>query len=417
MTDTASAASPNLLVVCIDCLREDRLRADATQTPFVDSLRTRGLECRELYASATTTTPAMASLLTGAYAERNGVQSLRRGTLSEAVDPLATLLSENGYHTEALVTGPLLPETGLDRGFDRYSCREEHESLFGDWRAEALDALESLPEPFGAVIHLWELHEDIHVPEEFEDSSYGVTPYDRALSALDPQIEALCEAVPDDTVIAVVGDHGESITHRNNPLRLIIKSVRDAIKYYGGIDTRGVVERINRACASFGPEFRDQFLENGHGENVLDVTTNVPFVLSGPAVEAATVDAQCRQIDVLPTLLRALGIDAATDGEPIDPEGGVEDRIAYMRACGASLHRERNWARAVRHDEAKYVEYPERDWDPGVYDLEADPAELSRVEDPALAARLEALLPSRGVDPANAARLDIDDRLEDLGYL
>ena len=74
---------PNLLVLCVDCLRDDFVRSDRTDTPFLDSLRADGLDCSNVYSSTTTTTPAMASLLTGTYNERNGVMSLRRGTLSE----------------------------------------------------------------------------------------------------------------------------------------------------------------------------------------------------------------------------------------------------------------------------------------------------------------------------------------------
>lgn len=418
MTDDSdgTAGKPNLLFVVVDCLREDFVRADRTMTPFLDSLREDGLSCTDLHATATTTTPAVASLLTGAYAERNGIQSLRRGSLSTAVDPLAVRLGERGYHTEAMVTGPLVEETGLDRGFDVYDYREENESLFGDWRDQALGRLSSLPEPFAAVVHLWELHEDIHVPPACDDPEYGETPYGRALSALDAELRTLVDAVPEETVVALVGDHGESITHRHSLLRLAVKSLRDGLKYYGGVDTRGVVERLNQACDDWGPDIDDHFIENNHGENVFDFTTNVPFILSGPGVEPATVEAQVRQIDVLPTLLDALGVESESDGESLLLDD-IEDRVAYMRACGASLHGERNWGRAVRTPEGKYVEYPERDWSPGVYDHGADPRELARVEDSELAATLREELPERGVDPAEAEQLDIDERLEDLGYL
>lgn len=406
---------PNLLLVVVDCLREDFLPAERTQTPYLDGLRERGLACTECYASATTTTPAVASLLTGTYAERNGVQSLNRGTLSPDVPTLPAVLDDHGYHTEAMVTGPLVPETGLDRGFDRYDCRAEDRSLFGDWADRATERLATLPEPFAAVVHLWELHEDVTVPAEYDRPAYGETPYGRALSALDPEIEALAAAVPEETLVAVVGDHGESVTYRHSPLRLALKSLRDALRSFAGVDTRPVAEWINQARDGDGPAIDDHYIENGHGENVFDFTTNVPFVLAGPGVEPATVTTQVRQIDVLPTLLWALGVEAETDGEAVVPDG-VEERVAYMRACGASLHGERNWARAVRAEDAKYVEYPDRDWDPGVYDLTASPRELERVDDPDLAADLRALLPAEGVDPTEAERLGIEDRLADLGY-
>lgn len=409
-------ATPNVLLICVDCLREDLLRSDRTETPFMDELRETGISCQNTFASATTTTPAVASLLSGLYAEGNGIYSLRRGSLAADAETLATVLGENGYTTHGLVTGPLVPGTGLDRGFDTYECRDESASVFGPWHQEALAELESLEAPFFAFVHLWELHEKISVPPAFDRPEYGELPYERALSALDPAIRELTEAVPDDTLIALVGDHGESITHRHNPLRLGLKALRDGLKYYLGVDTRGVVSRLNRRLDGWGPDIDDHFLENGHGENVFDFTANVPFILTGSNIESATVTEQVRQIDIAPTIVKQLGLDLAADGQPIEPAEGVNDRPAYMRACGASLHRERNWAVAIRHEEAKYVAYPERDWAPGLYDLETDPREFSRIEDPAMAQRLRSLLPENEVDLADVETLAIEERLKQLGY-
>jgi arylsulfatase A-like enzyme len=410
-------AGPNLLVVCVDCLREDHLAGPAADTPFLDELRERGLAATNLFASTTTTTPSVASLLTGTYSERNGVQSLDTGRLRDSVTPLAERFGAAGYHTEALVTGPLVADTGLDRGFDAYQYREPEVSVFDNWTETARRRLAGLPEPFAAYLHLWEIHEDIRVPPAFDDAAYGKTPYARALSALDRQIEAVVEAVPAETLVAVHGDHGESITRRSSPVRLGLKSLRDALRYYGGVDTRGVVRRLNRALAGRGSGVLDHYIENGHGENVFDFVTNVPLLLAGPGVEAATVEAQTRQVDVLPTLLDACGVDADPaefDGRSLLPPGAVDDRPAYMRACGASLHRRRNWARAVRADGAKYVEYPDRDWDPELYDLEASPRELDVSDDPERLRRLRGHLPAEGL--GRGERLDVEERLEKLGY-
>jgi arylsulfatase A-like enzyme len=410
-------SKPNLLVLCVDCLREDCLASSASKTPFLDNFRQSGLACEQLFATATTTTPAVASLLTGSYSERNGVHSLQHGRLDPEIPTLPGILAEHGWHTEALVTGPLVDETGLDRGFDIYRHRAEDRSLFSDWRETARDRLASLSEPFAAFVHCWELHEDIDVPAEYDEPAYGDTEYTRALSALDRELRDLVDTVPENALVAIHGDHGESITHRHNPFRLLAKSVRDAVRYYGGVDTRAVVGRLNRALDGIGPDIADHSLENGHGENVFDFTTNVPFLLSGPGIDPATISSQARQIDVLPTLLAALGvnIDAGMDGETLLPADDITDRPAYMRACGASLHRRRNWARAIRHDGAKYVEYPDREWDAECYDLDADPRELAPIEADRLASRLRRHLPTEEL--GDAERLDIDDRLRDLGYL
>lgn len=410
----SDGGAPNVLLVCVDCLREDHLATAAADTPFLDRLRADGLAASNCFATATTTSPCVASLLTGTYSERNGVLSLDTGHLAPDVDTFAELFGAAGYRTEALVTGPLVEATGLDRGFDAYRYREPAESLFSDWRGDAADRLAGLPEPFAAYLHLWELHEDVHVPPAFDDPAYGETPYARALSALDRRLEVLVEELPAETLVAVHGDHGESITCRHSPVRLGLKSLRDAVRYYGGIDTRDPVRRLNRALADRGAAVSDHYIENGHGENVFDFVANVPFVLAGPGVEAATVDAQVRQVDVLPTLLEAAGIDAEGpfDGDTmLDVEA---DRPAYMRACGASLHGRTNWAKAVRADGTKYVEYPDRDWAPELYDLEADPDELAPIDDADRADALREHLPDDDLE--GGAHLEIEERLRMLGY-
>jgi len=319
------------------------------------------------------------------------------------------------------VTGPggSKPDDGTDeRRPPEQRYREPEESLFRNgWADRARDRIAALPEPFAAYVHLWELHEDVYVPPAFDDPQYGATPYARALSALDRRLEALFEAVPEDTLIAVHGDHGESITNRSSLLRLGLKSLRDGLRYYGGVDTRQQSRRLNRRWAERGADVPDHYIENGHGENVFDFVSNVPFVLVGPGVESATVDTQVRQVDVLPTLLAAAGVEGdpdAVDGESLLPPETVSDRPAYVRACGASLHGRRNWARAVRAEGAKYVEYPDRDWSSELYDLDEDPLELDPIEDPDLERRLRRHLPGNGMEEGEA--LDVEERLEALGY-
>jgi arylsulfatase A-like enzyme len=410
---------PNVLVVCVDCLREDHLSGAAADTPFLDSLRERALEATGMYATATTTSPCVASLLSGTYAERHGVLSLDVGPLSSEVTTFAERFGAAGYHTEALVTGPLVEETGLNRGFDAYRYREPDESLFGPWRETARDRLAALPEPFAAYLHLWELHEDVHVPPAFDDPRYGETPYARALSALDRRLETLFDAVPEGTLVVVHGDHGESVTNRHSPLRLGLKSVRDALKYYGGVDTRGPVRRLNRALADRGADVPDHYLENGHGENVFEFAARVPFVLAGPGVDPATVTATTRQVDVLPTVLDAAGLEydaAELDGDSLVPPGAVEDRPAYLRACGASVRKRANWSRAVHADGKKYVEYPRREWPAALYDLESDPLELDPVvdPDPEQADRLRRHFPDEEL--GEGEQLEVEERLRLLGY-
>jgi arylsulfatase A-like enzyme len=407
----------NLLFVCVDCLRADFVGTDHADTPFVDSLVADGLEYTDMYSTTTTTTPAVTSFLTGTYSEHNGVYSLEQARLNEGVPTLAEHLSAAGYSTRAEVTGPLVADTDLDRGFDDYEYRDRRESLVGDWFDEAREAVEGLAEPFFLYLHLWEIHDPVRVPDGFDDPAYGRYPYARTLSALDRRLDALCDHLPANTVVALHGDHGEAIAYRDSYLHKACKFLRTGLRYGVGVDTRPIERRLKR-WFDRDPPVPDHFIEDGHGENVFDFVTNVPFVLAGPDVDAGTVDAQVRQVDVMPTLLDLLDVspadDRSIDGRSLLPPDDVTDREAYLRACGKSLLREANWQRGVRANGMKYVEYPERDWPDELYDLAEDPAELHPVEDDRAVARLRAAMPSEGM--AESERLEIDGLLEDLGY-
>ncbi|WP_049894307.1 sulfatase-like hydrolase/transferase [Salinarchaeum sp. Harcht-Bsk1] len=423
------AERPNVLFVCVDCLRSDFVGTDHADTPFIDSLVERGASYPSTFATATTTTPAVASFMTGRYSEGNGIHSLDEGRLREDVDTLAERFSEAGYETTAMVTGPLVEDTGLDRGFDEYHYRDRTEKLTEEWEAEAADAIESLAEsdaddPFFCYLHLWAIHKPIEVPPDFDDPQYGETPYARTLSALDRSLERVCDRLPDDTVIALHGDHGEAITWIHNPVHKLGKYARTGLRYYLGLDTRPIERRIDRFVAERWPRsVPDRFLDDRHGENVADPVANVPFVLSGPGIPEAEVDAQVRQVDVFPTLLDLLDGDdrSATeegtesiDGESLLSPERVTDRDAYMRACGASLLKRESWARGLRADGKKLVVYPDRDWSPEFYDLEEDPLELYPIDDEDAIEQYRARFPDREL--TEGERLEIDGLLEDLGY-
>jgi len=410
---------PNVLFVTVDCLRGDFVGTDAdfADTPFIDSLVESGAHYTDMHATTTTTTPAVTSYMTGRYSEHNGVYSLEQARVDEDVPTLAEQFDAAGYGTQALVTGPIVADTGLDRGFDDYDYRDRRGELIGDWYTAAVETVDSLSEPFFLYLHLWEIHTPIETPAEYDADEFGRWPYARTLSALDRSLESFCDRLPEDTAIALHGDHGESIAWRYSLPARALWYVRAGLRYTLGLDTRGVERSLKRRFSQTAETgLPDHFIEEGHGENVFDFTTNVPFVLAHESVESATVDAQVRQIDIFPTLLDLGGIEVGhpIDGESLLPAGTVDDRVAYVRACGKSLVREDNWQRAVRTDGRKYVEYPNRNWDYELYDLEEDPAELNPIEDDRVAGRMEARIPSEEVRAGE--ELEIDDLLEDLGY-
>lgn len=411
----------NVLFICIDCLREDCTSSEIADTPYIDRMIKNGMYFENMFSTTTTTTPCVASILTGCYSEKNGINTHSNVELNPEIDTLAEILKREGYSTYAMPTGPLVEETELNRGFNKYWYRDRNEHLHQEWGDKAVDRVESLEEPFFLFLHLWELHQPVYVPSDFDDEQYGRYKYTRALSALDRELEEFVNQVPDDTIVILHGDHGESITWRGSKIQKKFRNViRKELTYKKGYDTRLIEEVIER-IAKYGSShpIPDRFFENGHGENISDFTTNVPFLIMQPDGPSETKSEQVRQVDILPTILDVLDIEydkeSIIDGKSLLPIDNLANRDAYIRACGLSVKGERNWKRGIRTDDMKYIEYPNKDWSPEVYDLESDPSEIRNVSNPKMIDEMEEKMPKKELMEVD--RIEIDDLLRDLGYL
>ena len=206
----------NVLFLMVDCMRADTLwdRQRYPYVPNLDALMARSTSFTEMITAATTTTPSVATLLTGRYPAEHGIRSLLGYKLQPDVKTLPEILREHGYHTVAEVTGPLFPVTGLDRGYDLYHRRERHWYLDTGWGSKIVATLAGnrLKEPWFMFLHLWELHWPRKAKGEFASAKYGDKLYQRSVAYLDSQLPRILEAIdPEQTIVALTGDHGEGI--------------------------------------------------------------------------------------------------------------------------------------------------------------------------------------------------------------
>ena len=258
---------PSLLLITADTLRPDYLSGngyDLPTSPYLDSLMEQAFVFEGATAPVPRTTPAVASMLTGAYPHRTGVRTLT-DKLSPDVVTLTELLGEVGYQTAAIVSNHMLVRSRrLDRGFEIYLPAHQARTAIPTTqlaraRISELDA----QRPLFAWVHYIDPHVPYHPPEalarEFggdyegryalrfgyqpppEAGLQGFEPYPLELPkeqathqnplpedvnahirrlyaaeirALDDQLEALVETVRGlwpDTVIVFTADHGESL--------------------------------------------------------------------------------------------------------------------------------------------------------------------------------------------------------------
>jgi arylsulfatase A-like enzyme/Flp pilus assembly protein TadD len=389
----------SVLVVSIDTLRKDALgcygRATAS-TPWIDRLAAGGARFETARAHNVVTLPSHANLLSGDLPPRHGVRDNAGFRFPADRETLATILRARGWRTGAFVSAfPLDSRFGLQRGFEVYDDRlgGETASAFAvperpgpSTVAAARRWIETVRDGrWFAFVHLYEPHFPYAPPEPFA-ARFASEPYHGEVAAADAALGPLLAPMLDAgaagrVLVVLTSDHGESLGEHG---------------------------------------------EATHGVFAYEATLRVPLVLYAPRLfPGRVITAPVRHVDVLPTVLDALGQDAppGLPGRSLLPlargagEGAGE---TYFEALGASL--DRGWAPlfGLVSDGLKYVDLPL----PELYDLRADPGErrnlaASRPRD--LERMRAGLLRWRSADVGTAGRVREDDaalaRLRALGYV
>jgi arylsulfatase A-like enzyme len=410
---------PNILFLLIDCLRADAVLGinRGAQTPTLDRLVRTGAACTQAISSASSTTPCVASLLTGTYSFVHGIRSIFGLRMNSVVPSLVEALRAEGYHTIAEVSGPLFPETGLDRGFDVYHFREGSAYLSTAWGADLRRRLQGAEfhAPWFLFLHLWELHHHRHILPAFASRTYGRNRYERALSSLDAELATLIAALPENTQIVIHGDHGERVVKTDLQYRLYRLS-RDLLR-------------------------RTTMKREGHEMDISEDLIRVPLVFTTtdgnghPMWRSGTQVSQLvRQIDALPTLLDLIGVPvpptihgrslapALANDTPLGIEAYLE---AFLRIRSDPRDRRVGW----RTEEWKYIYAPQNpQLTEELYHLPSDPQErqnlASRRPDVValLRQRIEAIqqgpvAPNPGQVMSPEEQAQIEKRLVELGYM
>ena len=402
---SAQAAPHNLLLVTLDTVRADHLGCYGyhhADTPNLDVIASEGVRFLAAESPVPLTLPAHASILSGLLPVHHGLHQNGYGHLPDAVETLATRLAVGGYRTGAFIGAFVLDRRfGLTRGFDRYDDdvrrdpngppaleaerpgREVVDRALA-WLAEKDDR------PFFAWVHLYDAHAPYNPPEPFR-TRFADRPYDGGIAEDDAEVGRLLTELARrgwaaTTVVAVVGDHGESLGEHG---------------------------------------------EMTHGLLIYEATLHVPLLVRVPGLLPAgtMVETPVSLVDLAPTL-------AALVGRPLAPAGGHpldgRDLSASLRSHREpepeSLFAESRYATmfgwsalaTLRRGDLKYIAAPR----PELYDLRLDPGETHNLADRTgsraaeLASALDAITheaTSAGAAPTPDA--ETRAKLSSLGYL
>jgi arylsulfatase A-like enzyme len=308
----------NVVLITVDTLRADRLscyQPKGNPTPHIDRLAAEGVLFANAFCDVTWTTPSMSSVMTGTYATRHGMRSTYQ-QLDPANVTLAEELKRHGYHTAAIIGSfPLAASFGLDQGFDTYddhftapiltggdapvahvpnqfSTNIDEQRLF-QWVKAQADAYRpdnevsdaaiawlrgQHPSPFFLWVHYFGPHElgDMRLSREEQDAR-TVAVYDEDVRRSDREVGRFLDAMRElgldrHTLTILHADHGQSL---------------------------------------------GEHLYVGHGKNLYNPTLRIPLMMRLPGImpAGAHIVTMARNIDIMPTVLEAVGI---TPSVPID---------------------------------------------------------------------------------------------------
>ncbi|HQF26882.1 MAG TPA: sulfatase-like hydrolase/transferase, partial [Polyangiaceae bacterium] len=301
----------DVLLLTVDALRADRLGVygyERRTSPRIDALAASGIVFERAYTVMPHTSYAMTSLLTGKYIR----PLLIRGTGQDS-DTLAAVLRTYGYRTAAFYPPSLFAvdeerfawakASGLDFEYRKLEYAEA--GLRRDQVMAYLD-FEVGDHRFFVWAHFFEPHEPYAPPEGFDFGPRATDRYDGEIAAVDAVIGQLVQAVWErrpDTVVVITADHGEAFGEHG--------------AYY-------------------------------HGTTVYEEQVRVPLIVLAKGLQARRVSVPVQLIDVMPTILHAMGIPVRPRVRGIDLGGwmsgnGQGDGFAFSETHDQVLLAEGKW--------------------------------------------------------------------------
>jgi arylsulfatase A-like enzyme len=428
LREVAKDDRPPIVLITLDTTRPDHLSvygyAQPT-SPNLDVLGRDGFVFQDVVTTSSWTLPTHASLFTGLFPSTHGAHYsdggmpaldaaqanifdwFRAAGLPEQAQTLAETLRRAGYRTFGAAAGPWLkPIFGLDQGFEQYWADSDDPvgRRAPEITAHGLKALEAAgSDPFLLFLNYF----DPHDPYDDVDADAARFRVSQAGSRAE-----------------VLARYDAEIAYMDRHIGVLFDALRE----------RGLYERSWIVVTSdHGEHFGEHGLEQ-HGFSLYQDVVSGVLIVKPPSASAWRPDTRQRvqSVDVMPTLLKALELDAglAMEGNPI---GALDHPVVAelfespgnVRWKGPRFARQLTAVYSGRHK--LIVSSKPGDRDAGLFDLAADPGENVdlRAAQPELLRELQGELARwrsqlRPVlEPALPRPLDTKTReqLQALGYL
>jgi arylsulfatase A-like enzyme len=272
----------NLVFICIDTLRPDRLGYcghTRNTSPNIDSIAAEGVVFERCYSQTGWTLPAMATIFTGEYPKDHGATDFHF-RMDHRLPTLASILRELGYDTRGYVSHVVLtPRYGFAKGFRKFdysvlNLGHPHDVATAEPLTDlALRDISDISEPFFIWLHYFDPHFEYLKHDGWAHfGSTDVDRYDGEIAHTDYHIGRFldhleAQGFKEHTVVVITSDHGEEFGE------------------HGGQYHYTLYEEVLR----------------------------VPLIIRAPFLDPRTEDLIVEQIDLLPTMLSTLGVESSPD--------------------------------------------------------------------------------------------------------
>ena len=371
----------NVIFILVDTLRADRLGAygySRPTSPNVDAFAAESLRFTSNRSQASCTFPSANSILTSRYPSAFLGQPPQSPLgIPQNIPSIAEILRDRGFRTAAVSASPVVrntpgrfnPGAGFGRGFESF-----HEACV--WRNAACVNRAALPliqsddpRPFFLYLHYMDPHGPYTPPKTHQRRWALGKPEKKFVRDGNPNPigDMIYKGAPDPGAtpedLQYLSDlYDEEIAFFDARFAELLQAIRDA-------------GRMEDTILVFLSDHGEEFLEHGHIKHcrtLFDASIKTPLFLHIPGVEAQALDQPVQNLDVVPTLLDYLEIEAeglAFEGESLRPlveEKGETDPHQYgmqgtLRSTADGRHK-------LIHDLGK-GSYE-------LYDLKGDPKEI-----------------------------------------
>ncbi len=442
-----STRQPNVLFISLDTVRRDALGvfrddgAGPSSTPHLDAFARDAVIFDDAVAPMPFTLASHMSMFTGFYPDVHGVSKPKR-QLAQGVTTLPSVLQDSGYHTVGFYSNDWMkPSFGFDRGFDRYE-RIAHELTFADRLNEKLlDTIDATPpaKPWFVFLHYFDAHSDnttrqstlpYYAPSPFLDD-LGIHPTDQRFcqgeacaTAYLLNLNRSAQPLSTGEIQTLTALYERGIRYLDDRMGALFQNLRERGQYD---DTLIVV------IADHGEEFR----EHGrliHSQPYVE-SVAIPLMIKLPGQQRAgeRIGVPAETIDLMPTVLSALGLPVPDTIQGLDQLAPIETVGAHDAGPSQALAQDKhNFQRYGLYTPSHVLVFDYKTDHSELYDRQADPGLLNDLADtqPALRDALHAQLDSlvreshqRAKDliatevEAGAMTREEEELLKSLGYL